>query len=57
MKRIEQAFDAAAERYAESGVNVDKAIARLLSIPISIHVGRAMMLSVLRLTIIRSEAA
>ena len=37
MKRIEQAFDAAAERYAESGVNVDKAIARLLSIPISIQ--------------------
>ena len=36
-KRVEQAYELAAERYADLGVEVDAALERLASIPISLH--------------------
>ena len=37
MKNIEQQYQAAKERYAEIGVDADKAIAKLKTIPVSMH--------------------
>ena len=37
MSKIEQAFELAKERYAEIGVDVDAALARLAKIKISLH--------------------
>lgn len=36
-QKVEQAFAAAAERYAELGVDVNKALEQLQNLPISIH--------------------
>lgn len=36
-RQIEQAFALASERYAQQGVDVDRALARLQTIPISLH--------------------